>query len=242
MEPESIVTVFPFALAVAFVLGFAARLIGLPPMVGFLVAGFLIHAFGVQSDPTIQEVADFGVTLLLFTIGLKLKIKGLARPEVWAGASLHILITVAVFGLGLYGLALTGFSIFASLSFETAFMVAFALSFSSTVFAVKVLEDKGEMASLHGRTAIGILIMQDIFAVLFLTISTGKVPSPWAFALLGLVLLRPALFYLLDKVGHGELLPLFGLFATITLVYPLRSGLRLVLWQNRLPRTLIRRA
>ena len=217
MEAVSVFGVFPLSLAVAFILGFGARLVGLPPMVGFLVAGFLIHALGVQSDEKIQALADFGVTLLLFTIGLKLKIKGLARPEVWAGASLHLLITVAVCGFGLYGLALTGVSVFANLTFETAFMVAFALSFSSTVFAVKVLEDKGEMASLHGRTAIGILIMQDIFAVLFLTISTGKVPSPWAFALLGLILLRPVLFYLLDKVGHGELLPLFGLFAALTL-------------------------
>lgn len=57
-------------------------------------------------------------------------------------------------------------------------MIAFALSFSSTVFAVKVLEERGEMSSLHGRISIGILIMQDIFAVLFLTISTGKIPSP----------------------------------------------------------------
>ena len=217
MEPVSVVAAFPVSLAVAFALGFGARFIGLPPMVGFLIAGFLLHAVGVQGDETIQKIADFGVTLLLFTIGLKLKIKGLARPEVWAGASVHALITVGVFGLGFYVLALAGFSVFADLDLETAFLIAFALSFSSTVFAVKVLEDKGEMSSMHGRTAIGILVMQDIFAVVFLTVSTGKVPSPWAIALVGLVLLRPVLFYLLDKVGHGELLPMFGLFAALAL-------------------------
>ena len=83
MEPVSSPTAFPLSLAVAFALGFLARLVGLPPMVGFLVAGFLLQALGIRADATIAEVADFGVTLLLFTIGLKLKIKALARPEVW---------------------------------------------------------------------------------------------------------------------------------------------------------------
>ena len=72
-------------------------------------------------------------------------------------------------------------------------VIGFALSFSSTVFAVKVLEDRSEMSALYGRIAIGILVMQDIFAVAYLTISTGKIPSPWA----ALVFLLPltALFF-----------------------------------------------
>ncbi|MCC5023733.1 MAG: cation:proton antiporter [Candidatus Synoicihabitans palmerolidicus] len=69
---------------------------------------------------------------------------------------------------------------FTDLFFQTAALIAFALSFSNTVFAVKSLEENGEMGSLHGRIAIGILIMQDILAVLFLTVSTGKIPSLWA--------------------------------------------------------------
>ena len=59
---------------IAFVLGFGARLIGLPPLVGFLAAGFLLGGLGFQSSVGLQEIADLGVTLLLFTIGLKLKI------------------------------------------------------------------------------------------------------------------------------------------------------------------------
>jgi glutathione-regulated potassium-efflux system ancillary protein KefC len=65
-------------------------------------------------------------------------------------------------------------------------VLAFALSFSSTVFAVKVLEEKGEMGSLYGTIAIGILIMQDLAAVIFLAFSAGKVPSLWAVLLLAL--------------------------------------------------------
>jgi glutathione-regulated potassium-efflux system ancillary protein KefC len=121
--------------------------------------------------------------------------------------------------LGLAALALSGLGVatFAGLDLGTAFLIAFGLSFSSTVFAVKVLEDKGELASLHGRTAIGILIMQDVIAVGFLTFSTGKLPSVWAFALLGLPLLRPILGLIMDRCGHGELVPLFGLFAALAL-------------------------
>ncbi|MEO1029744.1 MAG: cation:proton antiporter, partial [Pseudomonadota bacterium] len=82
--------------------------------------------------------------------------------------------------------------------------------FSSTVFVVKALEERGEFASLHGRIAIGILIMQDIAAVAFLAISKGEVPSIWALSIVLLIPLRPLLHRLLVRVGHGELLVLFG--------------------------------
>ena len=197
----------PLAIGAAFLLGFATRRAGLPPLVGFLGAGFVLHAAGIEGGETIGNIADLGVTLLLFTIGLKLKVKGLMRPEIWAGSTIHLAITVVVLGLAALALSGLGVATFAGLDLGTAFLIAFALSFSSTVFAVKVLEDKGEIASLHGRTAIGILIMQDVIAVGFLTFSTG-LPSPWAFALLGLPLLRPILGLIMDRCGHGELLPL----------------------------------
>ena len=217
MQSISIISVIPFALAVAFLLGFGARIIGLPPLVGFLAAGFVLNVIGIEGDVIIEKIGDLGVMLLLFAIGLKLKVKGLARGEIWGGASLHMLCVVAVLSVIFYSFALAGVSMFASLSLPTAVLLAFACSFSSTVFAVKVLEEKGESQALHGRTAIGILIMQDIYAVIFLTASAGEIPSIWALALIGLVLLRPFLFYLLNRVGHGELLPLFGLFAAVAL-------------------------
>jgi len=117
---------------------------------------------------------------------------------------------VGVFGLAIYGLALAGASLFAGLDLQNSLLIAFALSFSSTVFVVKVLEEKGEMTTLHGRIAIGILIMQDVVAVVFIAASMGKVPSPWALLLLLLLPLRPLLNVLLQRVGHGELLVLYG--------------------------------
>jgi glutathione-regulated potassium-efflux system ancillary protein KefC len=205
----------PLWIAIAFVLGLAVRHAGLPPLVGYLVAGFILHAFGVSSGEVLEEIADLGVTLLLFTIGLKLRIGSLLRPEVWAVASAHMSITVLIFMLLLYALGLAGSALFSSLGVERSLLIAFALSFSSTVFAVKVLEEKGEMGALHGRVSIGILIMQDLFAVLFLAASTGKMPSPWAVLLFALIPLRPLLMALMRRSGHGELLLLYGLLLAL---------------------------
>ena len=120
----------------------------------------------------------------MFSIGLKLRVGTLLRPSVWAGATIHMAVTVVLFGLLLLALP---FGAFGTLDLGTAALVAFALSFSSTVFAVKVFEGQGQSASLHAQTAIGILIMQDVVAVIFLAASKGQLPSPWALALLALI-------------------------------------------------------
>lgn len=198
-------------ISLAFVLGLMARMIGLPPLVGFLVTGFVLNILGITSGETLNKLADLGITLLLFTVGLKLKLNVLIRPQVWAVTALHISIIIALFGSIIFVLALTGASLFSGLDLTTSLMIAFALSFSSTVFVVKSLEEKGEMKSLHGRIAIGILVMQDLAAVIFLAASTGKVPSIWALLLFLLIPLRPLFHHLLQKTGHGELLILYGL-------------------------------
>ncbi|MEK9765066.1 MAG: cation:proton antiporter family protein, partial [Thalassolituus sp.] len=72
-----------------------------------------------------------------------------------------------------------------------------------------------ELKVRHGRLALGILIVQDIIAVIFLVAATGKIPDEWALALLGLPILRPVLFWIMERSGHGELLPLTGLFLAL---------------------------
>ena len=202
-------------ISLAFILGFLVKQIGLPPLVGFLAAGFVLNIAGVHEGEVIHKIADLGVTLLLFSIGLKLDLKNLMRPRVWAVTSMHIVITVIVFGLAIYALSLAGAPLFSTLDLQLSLMIAFALSFSSTVFVVKVLEERGEMKSLHGTIAIGILIMQDLAAVIFLAFSAGKIPSAWALLLLLLIPLRPLLQNLLQRAGHGELLILYGLFLAL---------------------------
>jgi predicted Kef-type K+ transport protein len=203
---------FPILITAAFVLGLGVRFLGLPPLVGFLLAGFGLNAAGYSSTPALELIAEVGVTVLLFTIGLKLRVGSLLRPEVWAGATLQMALTVTVFGALFFVLP---FGIFAGLELGTAALIAFALSFSSTVFAVKVFEEQGQSEALYARTAIGILIMQDVIAVVFLAASTGKVPSPWALGLLALIPGRHALKWLMERSGHGELLLLLGIMMTI---------------------------
>ena len=191
----------------AFGLGLIMRLAGLPPLVGYLAAGFGLSFYGYESNHLLEEVAHAGVLLLLFGVGLKLRLKSLLRVEVLAGSIIHMAITAAVFALLL--------SQFASLSLEKSLLIAVALSFSSTVVAAKVLESKRELRAFHGRVAIGILIVQDLVAVAILSSIGGEAPSPWAIAVLGFFLLRPVLYKLLEISGHGELVVLYGLVVAL---------------------------
>ena len=200
----------PLWLAIALVLGLMVRAVGLPPMIGFLFAGFLLNAMGAEDGAFLRHVADLGVTLLLFTIGLKLSVGSLLRPEIWGVAVTHMLLVILLTTGILLLFGLTALAMFDELSLVNAALLAFALSFSSTVFAVKTLEDKGATGSRYGRIAIGVLIMQDIAAVIFLAASTGKLPSVWALSLLLLIPARKPMQSLLDRVGHGELLVLIG--------------------------------
>lgn len=198
-------------LATAFVLGFAARAAGLPPLVGYLAAGFVLHAFGFESTQTIETVSEIGILLLLFGIGLKLKPATLARREVWGTAVAFAVVGTMVFGGILLAIGALGMPLARNLDLGTAALVGFALSFSSTVFAVQTLERASESGSLAGRLAVGVLILQDVFAVAYLVVAQGEWPSPWALLILpAFVLLRPVAGWLLNRSGHGEILVLFG--------------------------------
>lgn len=200
----------------AFAFGLLSRLVGLPPLVGFLAAGFALNSMGIASGETLEKFSDLGITLLLFSVGLKLNLNTLVKPQVWAVTGLHMsIITLTAAGL-IFLLALAGISVFAGMELGAAVILGFALSFSSTVFVVKILEDRAQTSSLNGRTAIGVLIMQDLAAVLFLAFSLGKAPTAWAFLVIAaLVPLRRLLFFLVNRVGHGELQVLLGLLIAL---------------------------
>ncbi len=213
--PEAVDLMDPLWIVAAFAFGALSTRIGLPPLVGYLAAGFVLNSFGVTGGDILANISDIGVTLLLFTIGLKLKLKTLAQPEVWSGATVHMAVTTGLFFGGLTFAAALGASYVQFSMWQTTVLVAFALSFSSTVFAVKVFEAKRELTSRHADTAIGILIMQDIIAVIFLTASAGQIPSPWAIVLAALLfVMRPLLHRIMALCGHGELLMLFGILMT----------------------------
>ena len=196
----------------AFVLGMLARLVGLPPLVGFLAAGFALSALGplAGADPetfhALDTIAHLGVLLLLFTVGLKLKPAQLVQGPVIGGALVHFALSVALMAPGLvWGLGL---------SWNAGVLLAVALSFSSTVLAAKLLDGKRELGAFHGRTAIGILVVQDLIALAVLALGAGQVPSPWALGLLALPLARPLLHRALDK-AEDELVVLLGMLLAL---------------------------
>ena len=200
----------------AFVLGFAAQRVKLPPLVGYLIAGFVLHGLDYEATPAIDAISDLGVLLLLFAIGLKLKLSTLARPVVWAGATLHMAVTTAVVGGLFLALGAAGVSPASDLGVAEAAIVGFAFSFSSTVFAVKALDERNEATSLHGRIAIGILVVQDIYAVVFLTLAVDEAPSWWAIPVVAAVILAKPIFgWLLEQSSRGELQVLLGLTLAI---------------------------
>jgi len=196
-------------IVVAFALGLLARQFGFPSLIGFLIGGFALSAYGFNSVPTLEHLSHLGIQLLLFTVGLKLRLKSVFRAEVFGGAAAHLFVTAAVLAPALFLLS--------ALAWQSALLVAIALGFSSTVVAVKVLEEKLEQRAFHGRVAIGILIVQDLVAIGILSATAGEAPSIWALPLLGLPLLRPLFYRLIDLSGHEELLVLLGLALALVL-------------------------
>jgi len=200
-------------IAFAFMMGLAVRQIGLPPLIGYLGAGFALSALGSrvgigpEDSEILSHIAHLGVLLLLFSVGLKLKVKNLARPEVIGGSLLHFGLSTAVL--------LAGLMYVLELPLGEALLLSMALSFSSTVLAAKVLESKREMRAFHGRIAIGVLIMQDLIALVAISIASGKSPSAWALMVLILPLSKPILYKLLDLSGHEELMVLLGLLLAL---------------------------
>ena len=220
-------TVVAIYLVITFGLGGLAMALRLPPLVGFLAAGFVINALDVGELPELEIMADLGVTLLLFAIGLKLDIRILLRREVWLTTSAHMVLSVILGSLLMWLAAVAGVAMLAGQSMQTIALLAFALSFSSTVFVVKVLEERGESHALYGRVAIGILVMQDIIAVIFLTATGGHPPSPWALALVGLWPLTRVLRRIWTRLGHGEMQSLFGIVMALVPGYALFSSVGL---------------
>ena len=139
-------------------IGFQLRLV---PIVAFLVTGVVIgpNALGLVSDVEVVEAAaDVGVLLLLFTIGLEFslqRLKELSRALFIGGGLQVALSTAAVFG------ALTVAGVEANVALFTGLLV----SLSSTAIVLKVLADRGEMTSEHGRMAVSVLLFQDLAVV-----------------------------------------------------------------------------
>ncbi|MEC7451333.1 MAG: cation:proton antiporter, partial [Pseudomonadota bacterium] len=112
----------------AFICGLTVKLIGIPPLVGYLVAGFLLNFAGYTLTEDLTQIANLGITIMLFTIGLKLNIRDLSRREVWAGSVSHTLIWVGVITCCVYAIGAVAANFVDGLTWKSAALIAFALS------------------------------------------------------------------------------------------------------------------
>lgn len=212
-------------LGAVFGCGLVAHVIRMPPLIGFLAAGFVLNALGVTQFAGLSTFAHMGVALMLFAIGLKLDLKALTDKVIWLTAGAHMLGMTILGVLFLAGLSALG--AFAPESLGALAALGLVLSFSSTIFVIKVLQDRGDEQAFYGTICIGVLIMQDVVAVVLMSISSGTVPRIWSLGLIGLLPLLAWVTKSWYRLGHGELGALFGIAMALIPGYALFNWLGL---------------
>ncbi len=192
--PAPLVAGIAICFLAAAVLALVSGAIRLPSIAGFILAGLLVGPVGLQlinDREHIETIAGLGLVLLLFLIGLELDLRALlasGRTLLLTGLLQVPLSVLAGFGL---------FSVVATLDlgvggsgFEPLYL-ALACAFSSTLLVVKVLQERLQMDTVDGRLCVGLLIFQDIWAIVLLALQPNLEsphPAPLVGTLLGVVL------------------------------------------------------
>ncbi len=179
------------------------RRLQIPPVVGFIVAGVLIGPGGlalVRDRHQIEMVAEVGVMLLLFTVGLKLKLGDLwkLRTSVFGGGTLQVLVT---------GSVTAGIAVGVGRSPAEAVVWGAMVALSSTALVLWLLEGSGDLGTSHGRTMVSVLLFQDLAVVpimLALPLLAGHAATP---AEVGWLLGRSLAVVVLTVVGARVVFP-----------------------------------
>src|SRR4051812_25938581 len=165
IAPPFLVQTVAIVVAAAVIAYLSSRL-GLVPIVGFLIAGVIIgpHALKLVEDPAlVNDAAEIGVILLLFTIGIEFSLEKLWRIKtlILGGGGLQVVLaSLAVLGV----LAALG------VEWRAALFTGFMVSLSSTAIVLKLLGDRGETASPHGQVTLGLLIFQDLAVIVMVLV------------------------------------------------------------------------
>ncbi|MDO4900413.1 cation:proton antiporter family protein [Actinomyces sp.] len=203
-------------------LGFAAALLRLPPLVGYIAAGFLLGATDLPQLEWISTVGDLGAALLLFSIGLDLHPRSLSRRVISGTAAITMVALTALNALVIGLLVIVvGVSVGHTDGWGAALVLGFALASSSTIVIMKILEERDDGSAHYGRIAVGTSILQDTVSIVLLIFISGRAPSPWA---LTLVLLWPAKHlagWVLTRISHREMYTLFGITVALLPGYEL---------------------
>ena len=181
--------VLVIALVAAFIGGMIAKQLRLPVIVGYLVAGIVIGPYGakfVRDTAQIETMAEIGVALLVFAIGMEVSLKTLRKVGlITAVGSMAQIIVTMLLGMCI-GLVL-GWPILESIIF------GFIISFSSTTIMLKVLIDRGELDTTHGRIMLGFNMIQDLWLIPIIVILPVLKEGDWTGAL-GIAVLKAVLF------------------------------------------------
>lgn len=153
-------------MAVSVPIGFLLSRLGLPIIIGFLLTGVIIGPYGtalVTELHRVETLAQIGVVLLLFTIGLEFSVSRLLnlRKEGIMGGGLQVGLTVLI---------VFGISLLFGHPFSVAMLLGFVIALSSTAIVLKLLVDRGEVNSPHGNLSVGVLIFQDLAVVLMVMV------------------------------------------------------------------------
>ncbi len=154
---KDIVIIFALSVFVNFVF----TKMRIPSVVGYLLTGVIAgpHLLGlVQAHHDIELLAEIGVVLLLFTIGMEFSLKHLLkiRRIVFFGGMIQVFLTA---------LAFYGVSRFYDLDWQAGIFIGFLAGLSSSALVLKILQERSDLSSNYGRTVLGILIFQDILLV-----------------------------------------------------------------------------
>ncbi len=157
---EQLTVVFAFSILALII----CHKINVSPIVGFLLTGLIVGPHGLGLAPSQHEIeimAEIGIVLLLFSIGIEFSLEKLLqiKPLVLIGGGLQV---------GLTGVATFAISRISGISLESSILLALLVSLSSTALVLKLLQEQGQIDSLHGRTAFAILIFQDLVVVPFM--------------------------------------------------------------------------
>ena len=206
----TLITTLAAALGLALILGFLAVRLKLPPIVGYLIAGILIGPWtpGFVADTGVaQQLAEFGVVLLMFGVGIHFSLEELLSVRRISLPGAIAQISVATL-LGLGTALLWGWSVGAGLVF------GLALSVASTVVLLRALEDRRLLDSMNGRIAVGWLIVEDLAMVLVLVLlpaiagsTAGGTEGPGLLAQLAITLGQIAAFLVLMLVIGARVFP-----------------------------------
>ena len=148
----------------ATVLAYISRLIKQPLIPAYILAGVALVLTGtIEANSLVDVISTLGIAFLLFLVGLEIDFDRLKDVGIVSTFGC-IILCIILFGIGFITAGLLG------LNKITAVYIGLAAAFSSTMVVVKLLSDKNQLDTLHGRIIIGILLMQDIIAIIALFI------------------------------------------------------------------------